>query len=53
MYDLSNGTDTLLFKRTQPNDVAVDPINGFVPISAPISYMICPHQSHDMSSSVT
>ena len=31
MYDLSNGTDTLLFNGTMTNDVAVDPINGYVP----------------------
>lgn len=31
MYDLTNGTDTLLFNSTLANDVAVDPINGYVP----------------------
>ena len=30
MYDLTNGTDTLLFNSTLANDVAVDPINGYV-----------------------
>ncbi|KAL5479344.1 hypothetical protein EMCRGX_G022857 [Ephydatia muelleri] len=30
MYDLTNGTDTLLFNSTLSDDVAVDPINGFI-----------------------